>query len=311
MDIYNEIMKCKSDDELRAFADFLCDRLTMEKEDCKCNTIGSVIGYNPLDVDLKCDNSFGNEFYRFLNCWVGYIPVGTKIVYGSCFHDNYKYFSNEGCYYFIDDNSFVYEFFKYIKKYSIMEEYDIVLAIFHFIENNYISYLDHLQREDVHKMILRPDGFYYDRIKEHSINDFNKEKCSQCTEVSFYTQNLLSIFGIESLYIMDTDHAYNICQLSDFEDSNKKSYYVLDCSDWVFCYDYKHNLIDKMPFIKKIDGCDDEFLQNFIDGKFALNYNDYYLYEIDGVGYKFDTRKRRKYAAGIDIQKKQNQKKLI
>ena len=301
MNIYEMILKCKSDEELRELCNKCikkADKITKDEyNNAPSKVIGSLIDYNP-SFSLYEETPLNS--YPYLNCYNGFIPKDVKIVYGTSYHFDYNFFSNEGCYYYSDDYSYIYNFFKYIKNYKIREDYDIVLATFEFIHKNFVYELNKMEREDIHKLIYKESGLYYDVIKEHSITDFYNERCFRCTEISLYTQNLLSVFGIESLYIMDKDHAYNICKINDLENKDLKSYYVIEYSYFVCVYDYNHDLIGKMPYIEKIDNCDDNLLQDFVDGKINFDNHDYYLYEINGVVYKFYTDEIRKYGSFVD-----------
>ena len=195
MNIYEMILKCKNDEELKELCKKCIEKANKITKDNYNNAdfdaIGSVIGYNP---SFSFNDDIPFDSYRFLNCYIGFIPKDVKIVYGTAYHPDYKFFSNEGCYYYPDDDSYIYDFFKYIKKYQISEDYDILLATFEFIHKKFVCELNRMEREDMHKMILKPSGLYYDAIKEHSIADFYGEGCSLCTEIALYTQNLLSVF---------------------------------------------------------------------------------------------------------------------
>ena len=117
MDIVEQIKACKNDEELRELAKSAIEVFSKEaeKNNGEAEYVGTKLDINPLNYHID-DRDFEIEAdYEARPFWVGYVPLGTKIVYGRLYNEKYRTSVHGGWYYYVDDDSYVYDFFKYIK----------------------------------------------------------------------------------------------------------------------------------------------------------------------------------------------------
>lgn len=298
MDTYEQLLKCLNDKEIKEFASVICDFFN-NNYDNDNYYIGFDIEKDPVSFDLLDLREKILSKHDIVYFFEGYIPLGTKIVYKKCHDSNSNVLFNDGGYYFYDDENYVYEFLKYIKKIDIKNDYDIILASFHFIQNNFDSLFYHRSRDSVQKNIYKDGNFSFDRVCERSIKDLMKYKCFECTEYSIIMQNLLSIFGIDCKLVIDKNHAYNICTFkgyySDLDDT-----FILDSAWWVYSYNYKLNEYKIFPYIEKI--VNPSFnVPKILSGEAVFKSNNYFYYDVNNILYKFYMQDERVY--GINITK--------
>ena len=261
MEVVRKIEQLK-EEELH---DYIEKRIeTLEEESIKFNpnidTIGFKLDYNPTDYHLL-DKENQKTFEITVRCFYsGYISKGIRIVYGMEYHDG-RIASNNGNYYYIDDDQYIYDFCKLIKEKEIVDEYELFDYILEFIEN-YFSPIKRLpERDDMHKLILEKDYYFYKPQEEHTFSSFKKRGNAMCTEYALMAQNLMSFFGIESYYVIGKEedklngvenHAFNfICfnQENTKEDRN----FLIDYSTPVKIYDMNYNEIGKSPFMGRME----------------------------------------------------------
>ena len=115
---------------------------------------------------------------------------------------------------------------------------------------------------------------------------------ARCTEFGAVAQNLMSFFGLETIYIHDKEHAYNIVELSD---NNR---YVIDFSKGVFLY----NDLDKnrtyLPFMADISESPDEILQKLVSSDYRFEFNNYRLFKLGNIITQQDLSIKRTYGTG-------------
>lgn len=233
MDIYKQILGM-DDSDLKKIAIERCKYLNSINEDC--TYLGYNLSQNPTNFDFTSKEIVPFN-YEIMYCYSGFIHLGTKIVYRHCF-DSKTYVSfNDGGYYFLDDESYIYSFLKCIKSVDVKDDYDILLAIVNFISNNFDSFYLHRERDDVQKVIYKNEKYSFERISS-SFRTLMDYKAFECTEYSLVIQNLLSFFNIDSMYIIDKNHAYNLCSLKILENDYEEHYYVVDSSCPVLLSDF-------------------------------------------------------------------------
>ena len=288
MEVLDKIKECKSDEELKELIGHYIEERTKDAKDINIDI--NVIGY---DIDINANKYQINEsnknivsYYGFTNAWSGYIPKDMKITYGrsKSIYDNFS-LRNSGWYYYVDDDSYIYEFFQYIKDLDLEYDYDIFLEINNFIERKFGNRINPKVREEIHKLFTEKDGYTYIRpIKEHSIKDFYGNGSAMCSEKALVAENLLSILGFEVIYVHDEKHAYNLLIKSwedqeDVDENNnpkeKIEVYILDFSDSVPSFDINHEFIRFEPYYMQIEGADEEFLNRFISDYEPIELPDY------------------------------------
>jgi hypothetical protein len=297
MDIVEMIKQCKSDEELKQLAKSAIDTFTKQayRENKDRKYIGTELDINPINYHLDDPNFVVERYYDAVPIWNGYIPLGTKIVYGRNYIDRFKTSSHGGCYYYVDDDSYVYEFFKYIKETDILDEYDIVIEAFNFINDKLIKMFEPKSRDDINRLILKSEDLYFRPVKEHSIKNFYENGSALCSEISLLAENLISALGLEIMYFMDKEHVYNIFV---FHNDDKTEINVLDFSNWVECYDINYNFVGKAPYIMEIKGADKNTIDAIVNEGKRIELPDYYLLLINDDTYEIIRNSKRNY--GID-----------
>ena len=293
-ELLEDINNCATIKEIELLAKQYIDYYTDEasKYNIECDTIGTDVGINP-------NNYSGNTKYDYsLNIWSGYIPKNTRIVYGTYgLEDGISY--NKGNYYYLDDESYIIEFFKYIKGKEIDTVYDLILHVFKFLKKYLEKYVNYSNRDILHQLIYKNDREFFKPIKEHSIRDFINNGSAECTEYGAMAENIMSLFNLDVYYLLDVDHAYNLI----IEDDKAS---ILDFSKWVSCYDINYKFIGRVPYYVEIeDFTDDYFFEVLYDDKKFI-VPDYYCLIIDDKLIEVKKNNYRKY--GIEGKKEKSNK---
>lgn len=306
MDIVEEIKKCKSDEELKALAEEAIEVFTEQaKQENICTEyLGDRIGYNPRFVLLGEE-----EVYESNNIWNGYIPKGTKVVYARFKDDEVNQFTSDGYYYFMDDDSYVYDFFQFIKEEEgIEDDYDIIVTVHKFIEERFAKYVNPRNREIMHHLLYKDKTLFHAPVREHGFSDFYYNGSAKCTEMAIMGQNLLSLLNIEVIYVNDFNHAYNIyIPRGDSEDADNA--YVLDFGKFVPCLDVHLNYIGKIPFFGKIKDYTPGMFEEIFEGKKRLTFPDYFVMRMNNTTFEMAYGERRDY--GVDYMPLEDKKLLV
>ncbi len=294
MDILEEIKKCKTDEELKELVEEAIKVFTdiAKQENICTDYLGDNIGYNPRIITGDHDG------YESNNIWNGYIPKGVRVVYAR-FKDNLvDQYTNNGFYYYLDDESYIYDFFKYIKEVDdIEDEQDIIMYVNAFIEDRFARYFEPKQREAMHTLFCKDERLFYPPIHEHSYKDFYYNGSARCTEIAIMAQNLLSLLGFEVIYANDFNHAYNIYIPSERFAEDKEAY-VLDFGNWVPCYNAKLEFLGKLPFFGKMSNFTPEVAETMFDGKRRFTFPNYLLMRINDQMIEMEFGNDRNY--GVD-----------
>lgn len=304
MDIVDEIKKCKTDEELKALAEEAIEIFTKQaKQDNLCTCfLGDNISYNPTFI------SGDPNYYEANNTWFGYIPKGMKVTYGRIKEKGCKSFTNMGCYYYLDDDSYIYDFFKFIKEEDIEDDFDIIFAVFKFLNKRFSKFFEPTERKQLHKLIYKDDQYYFPPVREHSIKDFYYNGSAKCTEYAVMAQNLMSSLNLETILINDFNHAYNI-YIPGNNENKVKDAYIVDFSQWVPCYNLKFDYVGRAPFIGNMNNCNKELITVLIEGSIRGEFDDYYLFKINGSIYEIRSVRNRDY--GVDYEEYEEKKTLI
>ena len=286
MNFYRELLKIK-DEKLE---EFVKERITnKEIESTLYNEDDNIIGYclnhNPkISAVTEMDENNDEIFSVDINCFhSGFIKLGTKIVYGMAYDYN-GICSNDGRYYYIDDESYIYDFCKMIKNKEIINEYELMDYILEFIRNYFgYEYLQKLDREEMFTMLKNKYNNYYDPINEHGLSWFKGKGNALCSEYSILAQNILTIFGIDSYLIIGREktgndngesHAFNIIDFIE-EETDEEIASIVDFSNFVNVYNINFEKCGESPFIAKIKNFDEDFVQELINNEKHLCVEDF------------------------------------
>ena len=282
MDFYNEIIKFDKE----SAREITKERLKYLEDNC----IGpSILGYKIGSKFTKqevLEKNGKTIFDLDISCFYpGYLKKNTKVVYG-LFYDNLGNASNDGNYYYIDYDNYIYDFVDFIKDKDVVNEADLFGYILDFLKE-YFGNIEKIKREDMFKLILDKNQVNIDPVNEHKLSSFKGKGNAMCTEYAVMAQNILSVFGIDCYLMIGTQklgsdagewHAFNLVSYID-EDDNEKSYLV-DFCNCVTIFDERFNRIGFNPFIREIDTIDQELVNDLINNEKHLvlpNYNYYVL----------------------------------
>ena len=213
-----------------------------------------------------------------------------KITYGIAY-DERGLISNDGKYYYVDDDSYIYDFCRYIKSKDVIDEYHLFDYILKFIRNYYGIIRNTNVREDMHQMICKEDRVYLDPVNMHRLSDFYKKGNAVCTEIALMAENILSIFGFNTYYVVgnikigdekDEFHAYNLIKYIE-KDSKEERNGIIDFASYTDVYDINYNKVGEKPYIVFFDEINKEFLNNLISEKESITYEDYDFLALDSL----------------------------
>lgn len=306
MEVIDRIKRCKNDEQLYWLTKKLIkDAINESKSDNPYKgLIGARLDVNPTNYNLT--NEKDCDVIYSVDIWNGYIPKGTKIVYGTIYNKYNYLFSCGGYYYYVDDETYVYDFIKYIKDMNIEDEFDLVSIVNEYTKKIFNNNLNGINRQNLHKLLFKDNYLQYHPIKEHSIKDFYHTGSAQCTEYAAVANNLFSVLGIPISYFNDKKHAFNV--LFHQTDDDKYDSYILDFSDCTFIYNEKLECVGRFPFFKKIENGDNEFINSVVNKGQRIKIDDYNILFINGSMFECKTGKVRDYGVEHDAIE---EKKLI
>lgn len=287
MDIIKLIQKTKSEKVLNLIAkQAIKNACKFSKEN---NHPTSFIG---TASDINFTTCFDGKNYSIYDHFHGYIPKGMKIIYGTFFDFVNQTYANLGCYYYLDDESYIVDFFRFLRNQKINDDYDIFIAISNFLNNFFDRDSGKTSRKTLHSLLLNKDGNLIPPIKEHSITDFYGNGSALCSEYSALAQNILSVLGYDAIFMINTTHAYNVVV---YESENEYRALIIDFSVGIRVVDYNFNVIKTYPFIEEIPNLSYEMLNEFINSGRKIRLQDYFLQEINGCCLKHYIDNYREY----------------
>ena len=117
MEVIDYLKKCETDEDIKDLVEACIEVFTNQarRENPDTNCFGAELDINPVNKIITNPNIQPDSTFKCVNVWNGYLPLGMKVVYAG-FHDKeHNTMCHKGCYYYLDDDSYVYEFFKFIK----------------------------------------------------------------------------------------------------------------------------------------------------------------------------------------------------
>ena len=258
----------------------------------KFNPSENFLGVNvPLNKKFDLEN---NDNYLIGNFyWYSFIDSDVKVIYGFSIDENSSV-CNDGLYYYIDDNEYLYDFARFIKDKEIGNDFDFLCYVKEFLDNyfNDISNVNLLSREERNKTFINSNGKNINPIKR-SNRGFYQSNIAMCTEYATMGLNILGVFGYSSLVLigsLDFDkeeigHAYNIVAMDN-------GVYLVDMASSVIVTDLDGNLLDEVPFYKELT---EEELQNILDKKEPISLNNVFYIYFGENNFKFEEDRQRTY----------------
>lgn len=300
MDLVYDIKNTKSDKEIILLINEIIDLLTKNSNILNNNetVIGPKININSELHFINIDDDRIVQEYR--GYYWGFIPKGTKLIYGTMTNTNTLSQFSAGWYYYMDDFSYIYEFAKYIKDKEVNNYFNLVDYVYKFLRDYFDNYLDTKERDEIHKLILKDHTSYYDPINEHSNKDFRGNGAALCSEFSSAACNIFNVFGIEALYIQDIEHAYNIITIPDEDDEEVMDYYLFDSTIRVFSYEIDSEDYDGEAYVEYIPDFTEYDLVEFLKGEKMISLPEYYMIHDDNTYLRFYIDKNRDYNIQTD-----------
>ena len=280
MNFYEEL-KNMTDEEIKRHLSYeiynLENRSKMNNEND--TFLGYDVSYNPTDYGLLEKKDREELYFRFSCFYGGYVPKGIKVVYGLS-PDRRGVISNDGMYYIIDDDSYIYEFCKYVKDIYVGSEGDLFECILWFLKK-YFGVFKGRSRDEMFQMILKNDKVFFDPVNEHKLSDFKNKGNAMCSEYAIMANNILSVFGFDSYVVMGHQrddkgmggHAFNFVSYTNSE--YKRIDLLIDFSNCVNIYDPKFNVIGSCPYILELDELNNDFVDDFITNERHIVAKDY------------------------------------
>ena len=285
LDLVNE---CETDEDIKELMDAYIDVYNELSYDL--NPISSTMKVIGRDIDI---NPEGNYTIYTNNKWFGFIPNDVKVVTDKrgCY--------NKGCYYYLNDRKYLYDFAKFIKGEKIKDEAAFVAYVYLYMHYYFENIFNPMDREVVNGLLLNQNDIYYPPVKEHDISDFKFKGSAKCSELSVMAQNIMSIFGYNSLIVFDESHAYNIFYQS------KDDAYILDYHNCFKFYNHNLDLVKEVPFMAKIDNYNDDILEDLLYQGGRVEFDDVYFIKFGQNSVPFFEGYKRIYKAdGVKIKRK-------
>ena len=222
----------------------------------------------------------------------GFIPLNTRIKYTNLAVETYG----------METTDFFYEFAHFIRKYNINNKGSLIYNLEYFI-NKYFGLFTYDGREEIFYsnayQTTTTDDELFEKLENNKIGDLKNKGVAMCTERAALAEQLLSLFGFDSHYVIgcvkhdnkEEPHAYNIVK-------RKEDYALLDYSLPVIKYNNHHQIVSYYPFVGILSK--DEY-NDFIYNGELKEFNDY---EYNEDNKKIEYESKRTYVAGsIEIDK--------
>ena len=271
MDFYNAIKNLNQEqiDELISL------RIAQEKYKSSQNHkrfIGIDCGINP-SLTLVGEKELDSQAM-----WNGFIPEDVKIIY-SFVPNEQGYTVNNGCYYYMDTEDYIYEFAKFIKTKDVQDEIEFLAYVYQFIDN----YFNNLANQEIHRKIMHqpligPDGKYIEPTSGHLFSEFKASNNAECSEYSAMAQNILSVFEYPMIYFGGSvnsahgrgGHAFNFTLIN-------KMACVIDFTIPVEMYSLDGKYLGLAPFIGSVKDFSTETLKKHLLEYIPYNFREYYF----------------------------------
>ena len=309
METIDRINNCKNDEQLYWLTKRLIkDAINESKSANKYKgLIGPKLEVNPTSYDLLAKEDINNKIVYSVDVWNGFIPKGTKLVYGSIINRINQTISSGGFYYYVDDESYIYDFIKFIKNYKIEDEFDVIAIVNKFEDKLFDKIINQKKREEIHGVLFKNDTTFCEPVRKHSIKDFYGNGRAQCTEYALVTNNLLSVLGIPVSYMNDRNHAFNVFYYEIADE--KYDSYILDYSQSVSVFDEKLQFKYQFPFFKKIENGDKDFIDRVVNHGERIKMPDYDMIQINNTLFECKNGEERNY--GVVERVYDEEKKLV
>ena len=295
MDIINILKQIPLED----IDNYINHRIELLEEDTfKKNEYKDYVGFD-LDINPNLYLYSEEPLLIRANCIVkNYIPLDTKIVFGMSFESCGV--SCRGNYYYLDDDSYIHDFCKFIHDENVCDEYDLFDYVLEFLDD-YFGYIKKMDRVDMFKLIYKNNTSAFYPINEHSITDFKGKNNAVCSEYATLAHNILSFLGFDCALIIgkgnSDSHAFNIVSYVEYE-TGRKVTLLLDFNSVIANIDINFNELFKSPYVYEIDKELDEIIEELEDKK-VIDCEDYSMMFMHNKVLKLGNYQMRNYSLDI------------
>ena len=257
----------------------------LERVSKREHPLGGNLGYHMDDTPKAYsvyNTKFGTAFDLDYSCFYNnYIWKGTKMTYGITYSVN-GVGANLGSHYYMDDDSYIYDFCRYIQDKDIENELEFFDYLLEFIRD-YFGYIKLIERDEMFQLIQKNETEYFPPVRKHCFTDFKGKGNALCSEYAVMAQNLMRVFGFES-YIMlghekigdhrPESHAFNFVTYKS-RTTGERVRYLIDFSNYVKIFDIDYSKLGELPFMGKLEKLDQELISEVIDHEKHLTFEDY------------------------------------
>lgn len=287
-----------------------------KKLNAKVDTIGYVLDYNPSAFNLN-DKDNNDELKIDVEClYNGYIPKGTRMVYGMIYNKK-KIAKNGGLYYYINDDSYILDFCRFIREKEVYNEYELFSYILEFIKD-YFGWIEILPRDEMFNMFYKNSTTFYNPINEHYYSDFKRKGNALCSEISIMAQNILSFFEFNSFIIIGyqetekedknglkkvedgENHAYNLLSFNDSE-TGELTEILIDFANWVPVLNTMLKRIGCAPYIAYLNDGIEQAVQTICSDRNKISCEEYSYMKLKNEVLEIVSKRIRNYSIDIVI----------
>lgn len=274
MDFYEQI-KNMSDEEIKAYLDELIPELEEESKKINGNVFGFEIEYNQDKSKLEYLKDQAAYHINLHYLYSGYMPKNTKVIYG--IHTERHIITNNGMFYTLDDDKYIYAFCKYIKEIDVIDEEDLFDYLLIFL-NAYYGSGKKGNRDEMFKLICKDEKTYMEPIVEHKFSSFKGKGNAMCSEYAIMASNILNVFGFYGSTIIGQlkkgsreaeCHTFNIIEYVN--DEGKQVSFLVDFAVGVDVFNIDYKKIGESPYVLELENIEDMPLDFHITGKDYFN----------------------------------------
>ena len=297
------IRQSKSDEELKEIIDFHIEEFTKKaRVDNSVNYIGVNADINPqYNIVYDMDDLLG-DLSPSNSRWIGYIPSDVKV--------SYKTVTNKGvthneCFYYMGDESYLYEFAKFIRDKKVSEDLSFIIHVHDFVHQYFDCEIDSVKREKFHSLLFDKDGKRVLPTKKRVLSELKGLGAALCTEYTVMGQNIMTLFGLKTEVICDKGHVYNVY----FDDNGEIN--IVDFQHIINMYDVNQKFLRTLPFIETILDCDEKKYKLMLLGLERFNFDNYFVVDfLEDVLPIMDGNERSYGCMGIDVTKYLNRDQI-
>ncbi len=296
MGLYKEIKDLREEEQDR----IISKKINCLEKDTKKETIGYIIETEQIEKIIEKEDTIKQEYL-----YEGFIPKGTKMVYGFYYYPS-GHISDNGAYYFLKTDDYLYDFCHYISKQEIVDDFDFFLHVLKFM-NQYFGLIKQKEREDIYKSIIDKNTSPLDLKQEHEFSWIKGTGSAMCTEYALLAQNILELFDISSYMMIGNifqsgtseNHAFNIIPYTD--EDGKPITLIIDFANQVCIYDMNFNIEKRAPYIGKIEEPVHKVIEEMVEEDKRIELADYDFYRIGNTLIKMKYKTNRVYSFSNEI----------